>query len=494
MSIALPLAVTTPIFSAIASFLFPRIVGGSVAVFLAALNVMMALWLAEGIRSTGVQRHPLGGWGVPLGIDLHADGISALMVLLTATVGFSVSIFSSTYFPHSNSSQWTESKGFWSIWFLLWGSLNAVFLVADLFSIYVCLELITLSAVALIMLKEGMEAKQVALRYLLIALVASLAYLVGVALVYGETNVLDFELVSDRLKLGWSSKAALSLMTAGLMAKTALFPLHFWLPGAHSRAPTPVSAILSGLVVKSSFYVLFRLWIQVFPGAMLSTGAHLLGAFGSAAILWGSFRAIRQERIKLIIAYSTVAQIGYLFLAFPLLLSVPIYDLGQKLDAWKGCIYFALSHGIAKAALFLVSGMFVNVFGTDHLYDIKGAVVRLPEATLTWGLAGISLIGLPPSGGFIAKWLLLTSAIRGGLWVYAVVILIGGLLASGYVFRVLWFAFLTREEPLAEKVVPVTQSLAVLLLGIIILWMGLRAADPLTLLQVGFPFTKEGRP
>lgn len=494
MSIALPLVIIAPIFSTIVAFLFPRIVGGAVAVFLAALNGMGALWLAEGIRSAGIQRHFLGGWGAPLGINLYADGVSALMVLLTGAVGFAVSIFSSTYFPHSRSSQWTESKGFWPLWFLLWGSLNAVFLVADLFSIYVCLELITLAAVALIVLKGETEAKSVALRYLLIALVASLAYLSGVALVYGETNVLDFALVSDRLKPGWSSKASLSLMTIGLMAKTALFPLHFWLPGAHSRAPAPVSAALSGLVVKASFYVLFRLWIQVFPNAMLLNGSHLLGAFGSAAILWGSFRAIRQERIKLIVAYSTVAQIGYLFLAFPILLSVSGNDIGQKLDAWNGCIYFALSHGIAKAALFLVAGMFVYFFETDRIQEMKGAVTRLPGATLTWGLAGISLIGLPPSGGFVAKWLLLTSAVRGGQWVYAVVILIGGLLASGYVFRVLWFAFLTREEPFLEKDVSIIQSFSVILLAIMIVWMGLRAAEPLALLQIGFPFTKAASP
>lgn len=431
-------------------------------------------------------RYEISGWSAPLGIDLHVDGLSVAMLLLTGAIMSSVAVYSSGYYRDEKYQM--AARGFWPLLFMLWGALNAVFIVSDLFTMYVCLELVTFASVALITIAGERETLGAALSYLMTALLGSLAYLLGVALIYAETGVLDWTLVHAQLSDGINAWGALSLMTIGLIIKAALYPLHFWLPGAHAIAPAPVSALLSALVVKAPFYIMLRLWIQVFPD--IHQASHVIGVLASGAVIWGSFQAIIQERIKLMVAYSTVAQIGYLFLVFPLLSSASnLSDLSAKNDIWEGAIYFVLSHGVAKAAMFLVAGIFLRATKTDHLKDMQGAAARVPVAILVWGLAGISIIGLPPSGGFIAKWQLLTSAIRLGQWPYAAVILFGGLLASGYVFRVLWHAFLSPDGEQSSKFrVPWIMVLAAIFLGILIVVMGIRTADVLSILQIGSPF------
>lgn len=438
-----------------------------------------------------VFRYEISGWKSPLGINLHIDGLSVAMLGLAAIVASSISMYAFGYYRDGKRRE--VSKGFWPLFFLLWGSLNITFMVSDLFTMYVCLELITFSSVALITIANDGKALEAALKYLMTALLGSVAYLLGIALIYGQTGFLDWTLIPSQIgqdAMGW---VALSLVTVGLVTKAALFPLHFWLPGAHAIAPVPVSALLSALVVKAPFFMMLRIWVEVFPHA--GSASHVIGFLGAGAIIWGSFQAIIQDRIKLMVAYSTVAQIGYLFLLFPILSAAEPEKLAAKNALWEGAIYFVLSHGVAKAAMFLVAGIVLQATRTDYLKDMQGAASWGPVAVLVWGLAGISLIGLPPSGGFIAKWQLLTSAIRFGQWPYAFVIVFGGLLASGYVFRVLWHAFLAPVGPQSETVrVPKTMLAAALILGATIVVMGIRTADVLSIIKIGAPFASGGTP
>ena len=208
------------------------------------------------ILTHGVYHHAVGGWGAPLGIDLYADGLSLLMLAATALVGLGVSVYSAGYF------QGDESVRFWPLWLFLLAALNALFLSADIFNLYVTLELVGLAAVALTALPGGRDALSGAMRYLLATLLGSLAYLFGVALLYHGFGSVDIAILAMRVEASPVVWAALGLMGAGLLLKTALFPLHFWLPPAHASAPAPVSALLSALVVKASFYILLRLWLD----------------------------------------------------------------------------------------------------------------------------------------------------------------------------------------------------------------------------------------
>lgn len=482
-----------PFLSAVVVFLCPKKwLGLNLTVFISLCSVTVG-WFAFGLDVHQVVRHAVSGWPTPLGIGLYVDGLSAIMLLLTAAVGAPIGAYAFGYF-HRLAIKNSESAyaGFWPVYFFLWGALNAIFVVADIFTVYVCLELITLSAVACIVLERGPKALKASMRYLMAALMGSLMYLLGVALLYSALGALDWPTIAALKPAPKSILLPLSLLTAGLLIKSALFPLHFWLPDAHAIAAPPVSALLSALVVKASFYILLRLWMVMLPEATQTYAVHVIGVLGAIAIIWGSFQAIIQNRIKLLIAYSTVAQLGYLFLAFPIFgAAYASGDAKAKLDVWNGVVYFVISHGIAKAALFLVSGIYLTLEGSDEIKDLGGAAAKAPIATLTWGLAGISLIGLPPSGGFLAKWLLLTSSIRFALWPYAAVILIGGLLASIYVFRILWHAFLTEDmtepRPLQQRL-PRTMPMAALFLGVLAIWIGVRSAELFTLIQIGLPY------
>jgi formate hydrogenlyase subunit 3/multisubunit Na+/H+ antiporter MnhD subunit len=299
--------------------------------------------------------------------------------------------------------------------------------------------LLGISAVALTAMKAGKAAVEAALRYLVVGLLGSLMFLAGVALVYAQYGTLDMLSLAERLRPEPAAWVSLTLMTAGLLIKSALFPLHFWLPPAHANAPAPVSAALSALVVKAAFYLVARLWLDLFDGVVTLNAALLPGLLGAAAVLWGSWNALRAERLKLLAAYSTVAQLGYLFLFIPLLVMLPAGNLRDT--ALGAMVLMAITHGFAKSALFMAAGVIQQRAGHDRIAELDGTARILPLTTFTLALSGVALIGLPPSGSFLAKWELLSSAFIVGLWPLIIVVAIGSLLAAAYTFRVLGHAF-----------------------------------------------------
>jgi len=461
-----------PLSGGMACFLVPRMAKliGLITVFSTVLSSVALGWQ---MQEYGVYRHAVGGWGAPLGIELYADGLSLLMLAITALVGFGISIYSVAYFKAEVAVR------FWPIWLFLLGALNALFLSADLFNLYVTLELMGLAAVTLTALNGSRDALNGAMRYLLATLLASLAYLLGVALLYHSFGSVDIAIVAQRIDTSPSVWAAMGLMVGGLLLKTALFPMHFWLPPAHASAPAPVSALLSALVVKASFYILLRLWLNLFAPLDSSEGVDVLfGLLGAAAVLWGSVQALRQTRLKLLVAYSTVAQIGYLFLAFPLAATVGV-------TAWNAVVYLALSHALAKAAMFLAAGNLFRFGEHDRIADLDRVVQRLPLTAAAFALAGVSIMGLPPSGGFIGKWLLLEAALAQGNWGLVIVIILGGLLAAAYIFKVVGHAF--TQAPVTHKAnaIPVSMEWAALLLAMAAIALGFMAPLVLELLGIG---------
>jgi len=467
------MAILLPLVGAVVCFLWPR---RSVPLgLLTAISIVGCVTgLGWQVAVLGAQRYAVGGWGAPLGIDLHADGLSLLMLMVTAAVGLGVSAYSSGYFERKPAAV------FWPLWLFLWAALNALFLSADIFNIYVTLEMLGLAAVALVALAGGADALTSAMRYLLVSLLGSLFYLLGVALLYHSFDSVDIVILAQRMESSPAVWAAMALMSAGLLLKTALFPLHFWLPPAHASAPAPVSALLSALVVKASFYILLRLYLQVFTLDSAALG-QLLGLLGSVAVVWGGIQALRQTRLKLLIAYSTVSQLGYLFLAFPLGTSA----------AWKGSLYLLVSFALAKAAMFMAAGNILLAGGHDRIADLDQIAKRLPLTLMAFALAGVTSIGLPPSGGFIGKWLLLDTALRNGQWWWVIVIILGGLLAAAYVFKVIGQAFTQAEVTDGARAVTASMEWTALVLALVAILLGLGAPWLLALMEIGLPFAAE---
>lgn len=441
-----------------------------------AIQTGLAFDLAQKVRAGGTAIfHAVGGWGAPLGIDLAADGLSAAMLLLTQGVALPLAVYASAYYKRDDAA----GAYFWPLAGFLIAGLNALFLSADLFNIYVTLELVGLAAVGLVAAGGGVQQVTAALRYLLATLLGSGLYLLGVALIYGvygtvSIAVLSPLVTSEAPRLMW---IAGSLMLIGLMLKTALFPFHFWLPPAHGGAPAPVSALLSALVVKASFYLILRVWIGPFAPLIAANEwlAWLPALLGMLAIFWGSWQAIRTERLKMLIAYSTVAQLGYLFLIFPLLKGPGAIQAGMMQ---------VFAHGLAKAGMFVAAGVFIKATGQDTVAGLAGGVDRLPVTLFAFGLAGMSLMGLPPSSGFLAKWQLIEVALDRGYWWLVVAVLAGGLLAAVYVFRVLRQAFLQAPANQAMVTVPRTLEWTALALAAASVLLGLRGVELMQLVGV----------
>ncbi len=482
----LVLAIILPAIGMIASL----VAGGRAAERIALTIMPVGLGLALAIAiSVWWEQAPLvyvlGGWAPPLGIALRADGFSAVMLVTAAFVVAAAGYFARPLFATpAHLAEGRAPLAFWTLLQGLWAALNMVFVGGDLFNLYVALELLTFAAVPLVCLDGRPETLRAALRYLLFALLGSIFYLLGVALLYGSYGTLDIVLLAERIRgqsiVGPATFVAGGLMTAGLLAKTALFPLHLWLPPAHANAPAPASAVLSALVVKGSFFLVVRLWFDVMPGLASDVAMGLLGALGSGAILFGSVLALRQQRLKLLIAYSTIAQIGYLFLMFPLAAGSEPWNW----QAWNGGVMQALSHAFAKAAMFLAAGLVAESLGHDRIADLRGIGRAMPMTLFAFGLGGLSLMGLPPSGGFTAKWLLLQATVQGGQWFWAAIVLCGGLLAGGYVYRVVAPALATST--LGLKTSPSRSREAIVLaLASAALLLGFVPPDFHGLLQVG---------
>lgn len=427
-------------------------------------------------RSDGHLVYLLGAWPPPLGVALRADGLSAVMLATTAVVICAVAIFATTDFrPQSVEAR--TPFAFWILLLAIWGALNTIFVAGDLFTLYVALELLTFAAVPLVSLDGRAETIRAALRYLLFALLGSVLYLMGTALLYGLYGTLDIVLLSHRVSAEPGALIAAALMTSGLLAKTALFPLHLWLPPAHAGAPAAASAILSGLVVKGSFFILVRLWFDVLPALPGFTAAQFLATLGAGAILVGSIVALRQERLKLLVAYSTLAQIGYLFLLFPLALDASgRLETGQAL---AGGLIQAISHATAKAAMFMAVGSIYAGLGHDRITGISGAARALPLSVMTFALAGFALTGIQPGGASLAKELLLQEAARTGQWWWAGVLQVGGMFTAAYVVLVLAHALSPPDQPVALAARPSRGSgLAALALALCSLFLGLLPWEP----------------
>lgn len=485
--VLLVLALLLPATGAMAAFAAGRHHTQRIALATVAAAFAVATAVAGAVHDSGEALvYVVAGMAAPLGVVLRADGPAAAMMMTTGLVMAAIAHFARADFAMpAGAGEARAPFAFWILLLALWSALNAAFASGDLFALFVALELLTIAAVPLVSLDGRAETLTAALRYLLFALLGSVLYLAGTALLYGAYGTLDIALLATRVRPQTATWIAAALMTVGLVAKTALFPLHLWLPPAHAGAPPAASALLSALVIKGSFFITVRLWFDVMPAVPGAVAAQVLGALGAAAIVSGSVLALRQQRLKLLIAYSTVAQIGYLFLMFPLALG-PDAVLARGGVALTGGIVQAVSHATAKAAMFMAAGLMAAAAGHDRIAGFSGLARHLPLTVLAFGLGGATLIGLPPSGGFLAKWLLLSAAASSGQWWWAIVILTGGLLSASYVAIVLRKALSAALEPQPPFVeVPRRRQAVVLALAIGAATLGLLAFLPGNPIDIG---------
>ncbi|TVP54738.1 MAG: hydrogenase 4 subunit B [Halomonadaceae bacterium] len=455
-----------------------RSLPGSLVVLLAVAQLLLALGLWRLLALQGPMHWELFPQAGLPGLSLRFDGLALLFVLLSSLIGAFSALQSLLYFKGLPVVQHRLWPRFW----LLLPGLHLVWLAGDLITLYIAMEWVAVCVTGLIALGGQEPSLRAAMRYMQAVLLGTLAFLLGAVLLYGHYGTVVLAELTSQMSPGVVPLLALALISAGLVYRAALFPLHAWLPPAHGSSYAPLSALLSALVTKVSFYSLARLWLDW--GETLNTVAlaQALGVLGALAILWGGWMACRQDKLKMLVAYSSVNQVGYFFLLFPLLLSGSPEAAALGRD---GAMLQVISHALAKAALFMAAGNLVLAAGSDRMAGLAGITRLLPLSLFSFGLAGVSLMGLPPSGGFMAKWALLQASLISGQWWWGLVLLAGGLLSAGYIFRVFRLSFEERQASHRFHPQPLLAEWLPLVLALMAAGLGLLVRVPLDIMTLG---------
>ncbi|HEY5720429.1 MAG TPA: monovalent cation/H+ antiporter subunit D family protein, partial [Gammaproteobacteria bacterium] len=315
-----------------------------------------------------------------------------------------------------------------------------IVITGDAFNLFVFLEISSLSSYALISLGRDRRALTASYQYLIMGTLGATFILIGVGLLYmvtGTLNMLDLAALIPAVADNRTVTAAVAFLLVGICLKIALFPLHLWLPNAYAYAPSVVTAFLAGTATKVAVYVLLRFIFTVFGfGVGLSFSATLLSValltLALAGLLTASTVAIFQDDVKRMLAYSSVAQIGYIMLGIGLLSATGL----------TAALVHLFNHAVIKSALFLALGCVVYRVGAARLSDLRGLGRRMPLTLAAFVAGGLSLIGVPLTAGFISKWYLVLAALEAGLWPVALLVLVGSLLAVIYIWRVVEVAYL----------------------------------------------------
>lgn len=439
----LPLTLFLPMIAMLLAFALGGRTAGRLALGFLTLGLLLAVAIATAVLGRGEPLiFDLGGWAPPLGIRLQADGVAALLLVVSSLVLLATALYARADFRlPAGVGETREALTFWTLMMGVWFGLDSILLSQDLFNLYVALEFLTFAAVPLVCLKGTPETLVAALRYLLFALMGSMLYLLGAALLYGAYGTLDLALLATQIPrtppLPRAPAIAAGLMTAGLLAKTALFPLHLWLAPAHAGALPAASAMHAALVVKASFFLLMRLWFDAMPGLLAQSGAQVLGLLGASAIIYGGLQAFRQRRLKLLVAYSTLAQLGYLFMIFPL----GTVTFGPGTSAVNAGLLQVAAHASAKAAMFMAAGLMAASLGHDQIRHLGGIGRRLPLTLLAFAVGGLALTGLvATSGAYQVKAWLTGAALASGQPGWGLVMQAGGWLTLAYLVRVCYQA------------------------------------------------------
>jgi multicomponent Na+:H+ antiporter subunit D len=418
--------------------------------------------------------YPAGGWPAPWGIELSVGSLSILFLLMIAGVGLPVAIFATDGITWQLRSR-QRVAWFFTLYLLLAAALAGLAVTNDLFNVYVFVEVATISCCALVAAKDDPLAIKAAFRYLLLATVGSGFIFAGIGLIYLLTGNLNMtfafaELSQRAYTYPHVVRLAISFFVIGFGTKAALFPLHLWLPDAHSAALTPASAILSGLAVKGYIIALAKiLYIIVGPALLQALSIdRILLLMGMVAIVAGSLLALAQDELKRRLAYSTVAQVGYIFLGLGLMNTTGL----------AGALFYAASHAIIKACLFLAAGAIISRTGKERVSQMAGVGREMPITMGIFTICSFALMGLPLLSGFIGKWNLLRGSIQAGSFLASLVIILGSLLCAGYLLPVIRTAYFVPAGTTTTKETSFLQISSMLILTVFVIVLGI-APGPL---------------
>lgn len=420
--VPLPVYIVVPMFTAFVLPIFGK-KGKAAATALANIATISLLVLA--VLSIGQSRiYEMGEWSIPLGINLVLDGLSSLLLLAISIVSAAAMLFSARYME-----QYTAKTKYLSLFMLMVTGMNGVVLSGDIFNLFVFLEIASIASYALVGFGGGPEELEASFKYTVLGSIASVFILFGIALIYGNTGTLNMAYISKAIQgsgINAGLTFALALFIVGFGLKSALVPFHAWLPDAHPSAPAPISAMLSGVLIKTlGVYALSRIIFNIF-GVTVSIG-WLLIALGILSMVAGAFLAIGQWDLKRLMAYSSISQIGYVILGIGLggLIIAKGGNIAWASLAILGGLFHLVNHAVYKSLLFLTSGSVQMATGTRQMREMGGLAKKLPATRTTCAIASASIVGIPPFSGFWSKLILVVAAIQAHFyWVAAIIVFV----------------------------------------------------------------------
>lgn len=435
-------------------------------------SFVIAILLTSQVLQSGVISYTMGGWAAPVGIEYRLDELSALMLLI-------ISGSAAVVLPWSRQSVLAEIPQdrihlFYSLLMLCLTGMLGIVSTGDAFNVFVFLEIASLSGYALVAMGTQRQALMAAFQYLIMGTIGGTFILIAIGLMYMMTGTLNMADMATRLPAVADTpaiQAALAFLVIGASLKLALVPLHLWLPNAYASAPSVVTALLAGTSTKVAAYVLIRFLYSIF-GGQWSLGQFPLDTvlmfLAAAAMIGASAAAIMQSDVKRLLAWSSVAQIGYIVLGIALL----------SIDGLAAGILHLLNHAVIKTCLFLAVGAVALRCGGVSLSHMAGLGRRMPFTMAAFVVAGLGLIGVPMTAGFISKWALLTALMQSEQWTLVVVMLVSSLLAVGYVWRMVEIIYFkpATEQTMTVREAPITMVGLTGLLAALTILFGLQGS------------------
>ena len=397
-----------------------------------------------------------GGWAPPWGIEYRIDTLNAFVLVIIGAISSAVMLFAKR--SVSREIPANRQHLFYAMVLLLLAGLYGITITGDAFNVFVFLEIASLASYALVAMGKGRGALTAAFQYLVMGTIGATFYVIGVGLLYAMTGTLNMADMAERVQSYTESRtvlAAFAFLTVGIALKAAVFPLHYWLPGAYANAPSVVTAFLAGTATKVAVYLLLR-FVMIFGADFAFVALPMGGAIvvlAASGILAASASAIFQTDAKRLLAYSSVAHAGYIVLGVGLANATGV----------TGGILHMFNHALAKGAVFLALGAVVYQIGATNMDKLQGLGRSMPWTMAGFTAAGLSLIGMPLTAGFISKWYLVTAALEKGWWPVAAVIVISSVLAMVYIWKIIDMVYFAeagrgtvevREAPIS-MIVPV---------------------------------------
>ena len=377
----------------------------------------------------------MGGWATPIGIDLRLDPLSSLLLIVVNVVSLAAGLYSVEYMR-----SYTSKTHFYGLFLLLVTGMNGVVLAGDLFNLYVFLEIAAIASYALVAFGCAHEELEASFKYAVLGTVSSTFILIGITFVYAVTGTLNMAQIAARITdIGMTPPLVLAfgLFICGFSLKAALVPFHAWLPDAHPSAPAPVSAMLSGVLIKAiGIYVLARLIFNVFGVGQGELA--VLRWLGVISMVVGALLAAGQTDIKRLFAYSSISQMGYIALGL---------GLGTPLGL-VGALYHLTNHAVFKSLLFLNAGAVEQATGTRDLDELGGLNRTLPVTGATSLVGSMSIAGIPPFNGFWSKLIIILAVVEAGFMGFAVVAVAVSIVTLVYQLKVQRHAFFATPKDL----------------------------------------------